>query len=204
MFLCPVLQFALLSLCWHNRRQLVLSLDYFNAAPKNSSDGNDWGTEEPDGGSPVGFAAIASHVTRPSKLTQTGLDISSLKSVKYYFHTDSASCEMLKEISSHNYAMHPLYCACNHTCQHYHFLPASFQCGSYGNIQRKFAANQITQLCFPSSMQHSVEVIVFLSIIIFGVVTNVNICFWSKSNIFSMITAMDPMQATSKVTYLIR
>lgn len=88
MFLGPVLQFALLPLCWHNRRQLVFSLDYFNAAPKNSSDGSDWGTEEPDGGSPVGFAAIASHVTRPSKLTQTGLDISSLKSVKYYFHTE--------------------------------------------------------------------------------------------------------------------
>lgn len=80
-------------------------------------------------------------------------------------NSDSASCEMLKDISSHDYAMHSLYCACNHISQHYHFLPASFQCGSYGTVQRKFTANQTTQLCFPSSMQHSMEVTVFLVII---------------------------------------
>lgn len=172
-----MLQFTLLPLCWHNRWRLIFNLDHFNMAPINSSYGNDWGTEELDGGFPACFAAIASHVTIPSKLTDQSWHKQCQICEKLFPHrnSDSASCEMLKEISSHNYAMHPLYCACNHTCQHYHFIPASFRCGSYGTVQRKFTANQITQLCFPSSMQHSMEATVFLVIIYYYY-------FWSCYN----------------------
>lgn len=73
---------------WHNGWWLIFNPDHFNMVPVNCSCGDDWGTEEQDGGFPAGWAAIPSRVTIPSKLTRTSLDISSVKSVKNYFHSE--------------------------------------------------------------------------------------------------------------------
>lgn len=73
---------------WHNGWWIIFNPDHFNMVPVNCSCGDDWGTEELDGGFPAGCAAIPSPVTIPSKLTQTSLHISSVKSVKNYFHSE--------------------------------------------------------------------------------------------------------------------
>lgn len=209
MFLSPVLQFALLPLCWHKGRQLIFNLDHFNVALLNRSCENDWGTEEQDGGSPAGFAAIASHVTILSELTQTSIDISSVKSVKNYFHTEIQTQLLVR--CSRKYQVTIMQCTlCTvHVITHvsitvfflHHFSVAHMVLFRENLLPIKQHNSVFHQACnIPWRSLFSS----LLFIIIFGVVTNTTICFWSKSNMFSMNNAMDPTQATSKMTYLIR
>lgn len=183
----------------HNGWWIIFNPDNFNMVPVNCSCGDAWGTEELDGGFPAGCAAIPSRVTIPSKLTQTSLDISSVKSVKNYFHSEIHTQLLVRCSRKHQVTAYPEHGTTHASTAIFCLLHFSVALPTkWYNSAFHRACNIPWRSLFPS----------LLFIMIFGVVTNISICSWSKWGMFAMSTAMlmewIPMEAPSKATYLIR